>query len=157
MYCPLIYLATFKYHIKPIQTLLNRPLQILQRYLPSPSSYPNQSKTETIYLLIKIFPISELFTFHSFSFKVKYDRSEPPSCFRTRNCFPQQPDHVHETRNKWKMQHLKLTTERSHFSPNFSIMGSWHLYLPYIDYSKSLPNIKKQLHSILINKFKNQW
>jgi len=83
-YCPLIYLATFKYHIKPLQTLQNRALRILQRYLPSPSSYPNKSKTETIYLLTNILPVSELFTLHSFLFKVKYNRSELPSYFRTR-------------------------------------------------------------------------
>ena len=96
-YCPLIYLTTFKYHIKPIQTLQNRTLRILKRYLPSPSPYSNKSKTETIYLLTNILPVSELFTLHSFLFKIKYDRSELPSYFRSRNFFPEQPDHVYET------------------------------------------------------------
>lgn len=154
-YCPLIYLATFRCHVKPIQILQNRALLILKKYLPSPSSYPNKSKTETLYLLTNILPVSQIFTLNSFLFKVKYDRSELPTYFRSNNFFPVQHAHSYETRHKWNIQHLKLSTERSRFSPLFSITGSWCLHLPFIDCSKSLPNIKKQLHSILINNFKN--
>ena len=54
-YCPIVYLATFKTHFKPLQILQNRAKRILHKYLPSPSSYPGKTTTEN-QLFVNAYP-----------------------------------------------------------------------------------------------------
>ena len=49
-YCPIVYLATFKTHLKPLQIVQNWALRILNKYLPSPSSYPCKTMAETLFV-----------------------------------------------------------------------------------------------------------
>ena len=48
-YCSLVYLSTFKSHIKPIQILQNKALRILKLFIPSPIELPNKSSTASLY------------------------------------------------------------------------------------------------------------
>ena len=84
-YCPIVYLATFKTHLKPLQIVQNRALiiYVLHKYLPSPSSYPGKTTTETLYLLMHILPISCLCNLSSVLFKIKYDHQMLPVYFQS--------------------------------------------------------------------------
>ena len=62
-FCPIVYLATFKTHLKPLQIVQNWALRILHKYLPSPLSCPGKTTTETLYLLVHILLISCYVTF----------------------------------------------------------------------------------------------
>jgi hypothetical protein len=100
-YCSLVYLSTFKSHIKPIQILQNKAVRILKLFISSPISLPNKSSTASLYTYLDILPVSQQFTFGAIIFKFNYDIKKLPPYYLNQSLFSQSQDlHHYNTRQK---------------------------------------------------------
>ena len=77
-YCSLVYLSTFKSHIKPMQILQNKALRILKLFIPSPIELLNKSSTAFLYTYLDILPVSQQFAFGAILLKFHYDIDKLP-------------------------------------------------------------------------------
>ena len=91
-YCSLVYLSTFKSHIKPIQILQNKAIRILKLFIPSPIELPNKSSTASLYTYLDILPVSQQFAFGSILFKINYDIKKLPPYYLHQSLFSQSQD-----------------------------------------------------------------
>ena len=91
-YCSLVYLSTFKSHIKPIQILQNKALRILKPIIPSPIELPNKPSTASIYTYLDILPVSQQFVFGAIHLKFNYDIKKLPPYYLNQSLFSQSQD-----------------------------------------------------------------
>ena len=153
-YCPIVYLVTFKTHLKPLQIMQNRALRILHKYLPSPSSYPGKMTTETLYLLVHILSISCLCNFSSLLFKIKYDRQMLPVYFQSIDMLGRKGELRHyETRHKDQHISSRFITERSRFSPRNMVTSAWRKFHTVCDDTKSFNIIRHELLNFFLVTF----
>jgi hypothetical protein len=91
-YSSLVYLSTFKGHIKPIQILQNKALRILKHFIPPPIAFPNKSSLVSLYIYLDILLVSQQFTFRAILFKFNYDIKKLRPYYPNQSLFSQSQD-----------------------------------------------------------------
>ena len=153
-YCSLVYLSTFKSHIKPIQILQNKAVRILKLFISSPISLPNKSSTASLYTYLDILPVSQQFTFGAIIFKFNYDIKKLPPYYLNQSLFSRSQDlHRYNTRQKKSIYIDKYSTERSKFAPFVSIARCWDAHKDFIDKFSSIHLIKRNLKFHLVQDY----
>ena len=153
-YCSLVYLSTFKSHIKRIQILQNKAPRILKLFIPSPIELPSKSSTASLYTYLDILPVSQQFTFGAILFKFNFDIKKLPPYYLNQSLFSQSQDlNNYNTRQKKSIYIDKYNTERSKFAPFVSIARCWDAHKALIDTFSSIHLIKRKLKFHLVQDY----
>ena len=148
-YCPLIFLNTFKTHIKPLQRQQNKALRILKTFIPSPISLPSKSPNKSIYSFLNILPVELLLSFHGLMFCVKYFAKILPKIFYAMDLF-NQCEHDYGTRGSFKYVEPRACTERSRFSLRHCITKLWNVHGSGLNISLSVGTLRGHLKNLLL-------
>lgn len=148
-YCPLIFLNTFKTHIKPLQRQQNKALRILKTFIPSPISLPSKSPNKSIFSFLNILPVELLLSFHGLMFCVKYFAKILPKIFYAMDLF-NQCEHDYGTRGSSKYVEPRACTERSRFSLRHCITKLWNVHGSGLNISLSVGTLRGHLKTLLL-------